>query len=194
MVEPASRGSSQLLSKIRDELLKGEGLDKNPSALWGPCLHSFDCPLAQGRNYCHMSIPTEIPGKWFRYFSKALGSERLWLKFSFVWFSSPTLRPQPAPAQVRRVISDPIPDARSAGLHVLLCEPALPNTLQVRATHKVFRGDLVDFTESKSIVRNEAKGRNESQGRNDFQIRNESRVQAGPKILIRPKIKTRDRF
>ncbi|MGZ3699269.1 MAG: small ribosomal subunit Rsm22 family protein [Bdellovibrionota bacterium] len=146
MVEPASRRSSQQLSQIRDRLFEQEVILRESSSLWGPCLHAEACPLAEGRDWCHFSVPIAIPGNWFREFSKGLGSERQWLKFSYVWFAAkdyPSPRPEP---RLRRVISDPLisRDAgRGQGGSVLVCEPEAAGKLASPAGNPLHRGDLV---------------------------------------------------
>jgi hypothetical protein len=131
LLEPAARAPSRLLSLLRDTLLDQEVIKKSPASLWGPCLHAGRCPLGEGRDWCHFSVPSEIPGEHFRFFSKGLGSERQWLKFSYLWLASAD---SPAASQLklsrlRRVISDVIqPPGGTSGARqdkgmVLLCEP-----------------------------------------------------------------------
>lgn len=131
-VEPADRGSSQLISRLRDAAL-AEGWVFPPqaasdgtagaSAIWGPCLHAGKCPLAEGRDWCHTSVRAEIQGTWFRDFSIGLGSLREWVKYSYLWFAGhghPAQHPGPTPPYYR-VVSDPLDDGRS-----LLCVPEAP--------------------------------------------------------------------
>jgi len=82
MVEPAAKNASQFLSQLRDVLL--EELPVNPV---GPCPHRERCPLAGGGDWCHFSFPAEVPGAWFSRFSKGLGSERQFLKLSYLWLA-----------------------------------------------------------------------------------------------------------
>jgi hypothetical protein len=141
MMEPAARRPAQTLSKIRDELFEVKLLDETPAQIWGPCLHAGRCPLSDGRDWCHNSVPAHIPGKWFKDFSTALGSERHWVKFSYLWLAS---RDYPAPIahpQMRRVISDPL--SQSARPDVLICEPETPNRWTIGAKATVHRGDLI---------------------------------------------------
>ncbi|HUP56349.1 MAG TPA: small ribosomal subunit Rsm22 family protein [Bdellovibrionota bacterium] len=142
-VEPAIRRASQTLSRLRDELLERKLLSPEGGALWGPCLHAGMCPLAQGRDWCHFSVPAQVPGQWFREFSKGLGSERNWLKFAYLWLASPK-DPAPVPkTTLRRVISDPLGKDRSPGAsqEVLICEPDRPD--KVRVGSGVRRGDII---------------------------------------------------
>ncbi len=118
VVEPAFRSSAQRLSANRNSWLSN-----NPSLnIVGPCLHRETCPLTTSRDWCHFSVPAQIPGRWFAEFSKALGGERDWLKFAYVWIS-PNLRLKKTASEVRRVVSDPIqtPDGRKN----LLCAPSM---------------------------------------------------------------------
>jgi hypothetical protein len=155
IVEPASKKNSQYLSQLRDEFFNHGLLEKDPSSIWGPCLHSERCPLAIGRDWCHFSIPAHVPGAWFLEFSKALGSERQWLKFSYLWIASQLdgeTRAPVAAANLRRVVSDPL-IARETGPRssvvnttapsVLICEPETPGRLTVPRTSELKRGDLV---------------------------------------------------
>lgn len=141
-VEPAARRPSQLLSRLRDHLFETRVIPESPTSLWGPCLHAGRCPMASGRDWCHFSVRSRIPGKWFEQFSKGLGSEREWLKFSYLWISSPD---SPAPVSapnLRRVISDPMNRIGKSGT-VLLCEPELPFRLKLRDASQTRRGDLL---------------------------------------------------
>lgn len=142
-VEPAARGPSQLISRLRDQwiaegLIGGDGL-----SLWGPCLHTGICPLAEGRDWCHFSVATHIPGRWFREFSEGLGSERQWVKYSYLWIASKAA-PAPKPAAgLRRVISDPLSTDRAATTTVLICEPGQPGRHPVSPRKPLWRGDVV---------------------------------------------------
>lgn len=147
LMEPAARRSSQLISQIRDSLFEEQVLESSAASIWGPCMHSGRCPLSEGRDWCHFSVPVEIPGKWFKQFSKGLGSERHWLKFSYFWLSSKA-EPAPVPsASIRRVISDPIRKADGSGGpgFVLLCEPEEINRMTVGRMEKIYRGDVISF-------------------------------------------------
>ena len=144
-VEPASQGPSQSLSKLRDRLFEEEILSERAESLWGPCLHAGKCPLALGRDWCHFSVQAKIPGKWFKFFSIGLGSERDWLKFSYLWLASRRF-PAPTPAEtLRRVVSDRMrktPKALSATL--LLCEPERVGRIEIPSAKRIFRGDLIE--------------------------------------------------
>ncbi len=142
MVEPAFKRASQLLSQIRDVVIWSGSVKKTQSSIWGPCPHAERCPLATGRDWCHFSVPAEIPGEWFRFLSKGLGSERHWIKFSYVWFTGKDQKAPEIPAGLRRVVSDPI-RSKSAPTTVLLCEPVTPRRFQIPASARVFRGDLI---------------------------------------------------
>jgi len=131
IVEPAAKTPSRLLAHLRDSLFEMEVIPQKRESLWGPCLHAGKCPLSQGRDWCHFSIPSEIPGENFKFFSKGLGSERHWLKFSFLWLAAldaPASHPKSTQLQ-KRVISDVIhPPGGSSGIQkdkgiILLCEP-----------------------------------------------------------------------
>jgi hypothetical protein len=88
LAEPASRRPAQVLSSLRDDWIGSGLIEASPTRIWGPCLHAGACPVAQGRDWCHLSVPVQIPGRWFRGFSEALGSERQWLKYSYLWIAS----------------------------------------------------------------------------------------------------------
>jgi hypothetical protein len=138
LVEPASRGTSQFLSRLRNQIFEAETLPAAASSIWGPCLHAEKCPLSVGRDWCHFSVPVQVPGKWFREFSKALSSERQWLKFSYLWFASEEY-PAPLPEKgLRRVISDPLTHAGE----VLVCEPTVAARAQSEQS-ELGRGDLI---------------------------------------------------
>lgn len=142
IVDPAARRSSQGLSRLRDLLLTEHKTEKPMNLLiWGPCLHMGACPMAYGRDWCHFSFPTRVPGKWFRDFSLGLGSERQWLKFSYLWLAS-SEHPAPAPERdLRLVISDPLGGAKQ---DVLLCEPGrIPRKFRSSKNKDVHRGDVI---------------------------------------------------
>ncbi len=142
IVEPASRSSSQLLSQLRNSFFEHSLLPASPTSLWGPCLHAEKCPLSFGKDWCHFSVPVDIPGKWFKKFSKALSSERQWVKFSYVWIAS---KDYPAPLTAntsRRVISDPLSVGKKNKI-VLLCEPEQPKRLEIPVQIQIRRGDLL---------------------------------------------------
>jgi hypothetical protein len=141
IVEPASRQSSQALSQLRDDLLENEALEPTARSFWGPCPHAERCPLATGRDYCHFSVPVRIPGNWFREFSVGLGSERQWVKFSYLWIASRAHRAPPPPKGMKLVLSDPLKSA--SGTSVLLCEPERPGRLPVSSDSDLRRGDLI---------------------------------------------------
>jgi hypothetical protein len=141
IVEPAIRRASQLLSSVRDRLLEDEG---DPSMIWGPCLHAGACPLAEGRDWCHFSVPVEIPGEWFQVFSRKLGSERQWVKFSYLWLAAESAPAPVSSPALRRVVSDPLRKGEATSSDVLICEPGQPGRLRVPASARVHRGDVVN--------------------------------------------------
>ena len=145
MVEPAARSPSQHLSRLRDRLISEALVEATAQAIWGPCLHAEACPLAQGRDWCHFSMPIEIPGDWFKSFSRALSSERQWVKFSYLWLASkdyPSPKPRP---ELRRVVSDALSHGPGPS-SVLLCEPEVPAKWPVADAFSVHRGDLITKT------------------------------------------------
>lgn len=151
MVEPAAKQSSQLLSQLRDEFIESNLVKNSPTQIWGPCLHAGKCPLAQGRDWCHFSVPTQIPGQWFKTFSLGLGSERQWVKYSYLWFAS-TAFPSPEPKEdLRRVISDPLQTANNQKT-ILLCEPTTPRRWPMPPHQNLYRGDLIHFTQKPSPI------------------------------------------
>ncbi len=160
IVEPAERRSSQMVSQIRDQIIEDELVPAEGSSIWGPCLHAGRCPLASGRDWCHFSIPAEIPGKWFRTFSKNLssGTEKQWVKFSYVWFASPDYPSKPAAAHLRRVISDPL---KKPGLpnSILLCEQDRPRRLEIPPVTHLKRGDIINVLQvNNTSIKSRAKG------------------------------------
>lgn len=143
LVEPAFKRPSQQLSTLRDFLFEKEILPREATSIWGPCLHAERCPLASGRDWCHFSVPVSIPGDWFKRFSKGLGSERQWVKFSYLWFAAPE-HPAPKPSgHLRRVVSDPLQKTGIRNATVLICEPETPARHSFPAAQRVRRGDLI---------------------------------------------------
>jgi hypothetical protein len=140
LVEPAARRPSQGLSKLRDHFFESGLLESSPTRIWGPCLHAGACPLSDGRDWCHFSVPANIPGSWFRGFSEGLGSERQWVKFSYVWIASAEYPSPQMDPRTRRVISDPLNQGTAATY--LLCEPEEPGRW-VSPNNNLGRGDLI---------------------------------------------------
>lgn len=149
--EPAEKRASQTLSQIRDHLLDlvAENRDKSAGHLWGPCLHEGLCPLSDGRDWCHFSVPVLIPGKWFKAFSEVIGSERQWVKYSYLWIASKNYPSPKIPGFLRLVVSDPLipkfegkinPQASGS---VLVCEPEEIRKEPLSRGKKLFRGDTM---------------------------------------------------
>lgn len=130
MVEPAFKTASQRIAKIRDEIM--------PHRLWGPCLHEGKCPLAEGRDWCHFSVPAELPGSFFKKFSIKLGSKREWLKFSFLWIAAEN--GQKNELSIVRVVSDPIRTPR--GNQNQLCTPGKISWFKT-PSRPLYRGDVI---------------------------------------------------
>jgi len=146
IVEPAAKNPSQMLSRLRDHFFETQALAALPGSLWGPCLHAGRCPLANGKDWCHFSIPTKLPSKWFAYLSRGLSTEKEWLKYSYLWIASAE-SPSPATkANLRRVVSDPIP-AKTMRLSdlVLLCEPEVTLRYALKKNERYWRGDLMEL-------------------------------------------------
>jgi hypothetical protein len=137
ILEPAFREASQRVARIRDEVVVSD----RPLPVWGPCLHSGKCPLASGRNWCHFSVPAELPGSFFRKFSIKLGGIRDWLKFSFVWLAAreSEKRARPPSGWVR-VISDPMRTPH--GTQNLICRPER-FTYTKTPRKPLFRGEVI---------------------------------------------------
>ena len=143
IVEPAAKRPSQFISELRDRLIESGLYEANPALIWGPCPHAERCPLADGRDWCHFSVPAEVPGKWFREFSRGLGSERDWLKFSYVWFATPGYPgPRPDPKD-KLIISDPLRRGQEGEADVLICEPETPGRTRLPKSARLFRGDVI---------------------------------------------------
>lgn len=140
-IEPAFRVASQRLSQIRDELALDE---KRKTEIWGPCLHKLKCPLAEGRDWCHFSVPAKLPGKWFRQFSIKLGGVREWLKFSFLWVAASESASKTYAGSGAtdwfRVVSDPIKTKQ--GMKTQVCTPEQISWMDSLGK-RYFRGDLV---------------------------------------------------
>jgi SAM-dependent methyltransferase len=141
-LEPAAKKSSQTLSHLRNHFFNTEIIEKTSRRIWGPCLHAEKCPLTDGRDWCHFSIPTEISGKWFKAFSRDLGSERQWLKFSYLWVTSQEYPSPTRPRDLKRVISDPMPYKTNLKT-ILLCEPETPGRKTISSDTRLHRGDLI---------------------------------------------------
>lgn len=167
IVEPAARVTSQRLTQMRDLIIAGEpGADESlepvepqesteaqaseGTTLWGPCLHAGRCPLNDTRDWCHFSVPIDVPGQWFKKFSEVLGSQRQWIKFSYLWFASSAYPAPAAPAVNRRVISDllvPRSDLHKRTVEsehaVLICQPDAPEKLITLPRAPLARGDII---------------------------------------------------
>jgi hypothetical protein len=137
MVEPAFKSAAHRLAQIRDELMARE--EKLP--IWGPCFHQLKCPLAEGRDWCHFSVPTQMPGAFFRKFSIKLGSVRDWLKFTFVWIAAENSQKQARPPKyLVRIVSDPLKTPQGSSNQV--CRPE--KVQYIPTPYKpVYRGDVI---------------------------------------------------
>ena len=169
-IEPADKRSSLLLSGIRDALISEEIVSASADSIIGPCLHAGRCPLAFGRDWCHFSVPVQIPGKWFKRISVKLSSERNWVKYSYLWLSgnaratraikksasgilssdilSPSVVSVAHAAGMRRVISDPIAQTGNNLATLLLCEPEVPRRVPAKVPSPYHRGDLLRLEET----------------------------------------------
>ena len=139
MMEPAFRSASHRLSQIRDELMLNEEREKLP--IWGPCLHVEKCPLAEGRDWCHFSVPAKLPGKFFKRFSIKLGGVRDWLKFSFVWIAAKNSEKAAKPPKgLVRIVSDPLKTPQ--GMVNQVCRPERVSFME--APYKpIHRGEVI---------------------------------------------------
>ncbi len=139
ILEPAFKIASQRVSQIRDEVVTSEDW-KLP--IWGPCFHTSKCPLGEGRDWCHFSVPSALPGKIFKKFSVKLGSVREWLKFSFIWFAEKDSKlAKKQPKDLVRVISDPL-RTRDGKMMNQICRP---ERFEYHPTPKkpLHRGDVI---------------------------------------------------
>jgi hypothetical protein len=146
IIEPAAKKNSQFLSHLRNILLNFEIIEKDATSIWGPCAHAERCPLSDGRDWCHFSVPAVVPGNWFGEFSKALSSEKQWLKFSYLWFAAQNEdgeRAPKLPPNQRLVVSDTLTDPRTGDRSVLICEPDRPGRIPARGISKLKRGDWI---------------------------------------------------
>lgn len=146
-VEPAARGPSQQIAQMRNEFVESGIIQNQRESIWGPCLHSGVCPLAEGRDWCHFSENLQIPGKWFREFSKGLGSERHWIKYSYLWIAAPGFPAKKPSPKARLVVSDPLQEKGPAysKQQVLLCQPERVEKVDLPRGKELFRGDLFYF-------------------------------------------------
>lgn len=145
-LEPATQYSSQFISNLRDQFFDAQILERSPSSIWGPCLHGGLCPLSQGRDWCHSSIPINIPGLWFKHFSQALSAQRHWAKFSYLWIASVHFpAPLPSPS-IRRIVSEPIRQRQQSV--ILLCEPGKIKRWNIKHNSQqiFYRGNQVKIT------------------------------------------------
>ena len=139
IVEPAFKSASQRVSQIRDEMM--------PHPLWGPCLHTQKCPLADGRDWCHFSVPAQLPGSFFKKFSIKLGGVREWLKFSFVWFASENSAKEATVDEkldLVRIVSDPLKTPQ--GMKNQVCRPVVIGWSDKKYLQ---RGDVIRYSEGR---------------------------------------------
>jgi hypothetical protein len=140
IVEPAFKSASQRVSQIRDEIM--------PHPIWGPCLHTQKCPLAEGRDWCHFSVPAKLPGSFFKKFSIKLGGVRDWLKFSFIWLASKdseqeaTIDPK---ENLVRVVSDQLKTPQ--GYRNQVCKPVQIGWFDQK---NLQRGDVIRYSSERN--------------------------------------------
>lgn len=142
-IEPAAKSTSQMLSQLRDDLLENER--RSPQVrIVGPCLHAERCPLAQGRDWCHFSDAASVPGRWFLAFSKMLGSERKYLKYSMLWLAT-SKDTAPQNFEHKRLVLSDAMTSRSGDTAYLVCEPNEPRKIHFQSPKQLHRGDLLDL-------------------------------------------------
>ncbi|OFZ80709.1 MAG: hypothetical protein A2583_06845 [Bdellovibrionales bacterium RIFOXYD1_FULL_53_11] len=149
LLEPALRNISRGLARIREELVS-HPRDPAKPGIRGPCLHHGQCPLGDGRDWCHFSVLHKVPGRIFARYSQMLGSERLRAKFCYLWLSSPGY-PAPAPdANSRLIISDNLarqqgraPRARTDKGLFLVCESGKTQKIQFTTSGGAGRGTII---------------------------------------------------
>jgi hypothetical protein len=105
--------------------------------------------LRSGKDWCHFSIPAELLGEWFKEYSRNLGSERQWIKLSYLWLASADFPAPRAGANARRLVSDPLPSTTGKPM-VLICEPEKVARLETQPGVKLKRGDLI--TQEKVVL------------------------------------------
>lgn len=142
-VEPAAKSTSQMLSQLRDDLLESEGRSQKLRII-GPCLHTGRCPLAHGRDWCHFSDAAQVPGRWFLEFSKKLGSERKFLKYSLLWLAT-SKDTSPQNTEHKRLVLSDTMTSRSGDATYLICEPNEPRKIRYSSSKRLHRGDIVDL-------------------------------------------------
>lgn len=178
-IEPAFRASSQLLGKIRDDLVvqkeevapvleddeedfledslknkKKLKVEKNlPISIIGPCLHEGSCPLAKGKDWCHFSVKAETPGKWFEFFSKGLSSQKEWIKYSYLWLKvkNETIKTKKTfiDPTLRLVLTDSLVKSLKGPQMYLLCEPDHPRRYTTSSGDRIRRGDVIKVSLTK---------------------------------------------
>jgi hypothetical protein len=143
-IEPAAKNTSQSLSQLRDLLLEEFALTPV-----GPCPHRERCPLSSGGDWCHFSFPAEIPGGWFAKFSKGLGSERQWLKLSYLWLADSGFvkKEESLPsAHARLLVSDalnrPSGQKQRTSVEALACHPDRVEKIWLKIPLQKLRGPL----------------------------------------------------
>lgn len=129
IVEPAFRTSGLFLSLLRDQIIE---TSKN-TLIVGPCPHEGLCPLTGGRDWCHFSVPAQVPSQWHKQIERGLGSEREWMKFSYLWLANkpssssteafPYIDRSRASQKSAFVISDAIEGRGSKRRVYLICTP-----------------------------------------------------------------------
>ena len=139
-IEPAAKNSSQKLSHLRDMYFKEY---EGAPPVWGPCLHQGLCPMSNGRDWCHFSIPAKFESQWFQFFSKGLTKQKEWLKFSYIWFSTQKQHPEKTEADTKLVLTDLLSKNPKVMSSVLLCDEEHPLRLPLKPNTKIWRGDLV---------------------------------------------------
>ena len=121
-IEPASKQASQRLGHFRDLFVE-------TGSVVSPCAHSSRCPVSMGREWCHFSIQSQAPGRWFKEVSKKLSSEKNWLKFSYVWLSNTKATEKTDGSEKSNselAISDPIYSTQTRQYFVFTCRPEKP--------------------------------------------------------------------
>lgn len=119
VLEPALRGPSRALHRVRDALVQAGG----PPFVFAPCVRRGDCPmLVRPRDWCHESVALELPPELAR-LARAAGLREQDLTYSYLTLhmEARSLR-ELAPVPLLRIVGGPL---RSKGkIEVYVCGDA----------------------------------------------------------------------
>lgn len=148
LVEPGTRLGGKTVTALRRMALEAE------LAPVQPCPHDGDCPLREGRSWCHFTLGSAGAPAWLADLSRAAGLQKESLSLSFVRLARRE-HVRPAPKNAARIISGPFRAEGMPGLARYACTAHGPALL--RDAGNLSSGALVETAAPTARTRRDEK-------------------------------------